>query len=315
MTFRLLVYYGAAWGGAAAFIGWLAGYPIEGASLAGAVKGACLGLFVALGLGVLDALASGTHRDRAGLGIRLALALLIGAAGGLVGGLLGQVIDRWMGGKGTVLLVPGWVLAGVLIGAAPSAFDYLGAIMRKEDRRPAQRKLRNGLIGGAAGGLAGGMAAVILRSLWAGFFSDAEARLLWSANATAFVALGAGIGLAVALAQIVLREAALRVESGSGPGRQMLLTKPETSIGRAETCEVGLGDDTAVEPVHAKITRQGNGWVLSDAGTPAGTLLNGRRLAGPTPLHSGDRIQVGGSVLLFAAKTRDVAPAASPAPS
>jgi hypothetical protein len=313
MSFRLFIYYCAAWGGAAAFLGWLVGCPIEWGFLAGVVKGVCLGLFVTLGLGMVDALAAGTHRDRIGLAMRLALALPIGAFGGLAGGLLGQLVDWWMDGTWTVLLVPGWIGAGVLIGAAPFVFDFLSGIVRREDLRPALARLRNGLIGGAVGGLVGGIVSVVIRSLWGVVFRDADARSLWSANATEFVALGAGIGLAVALVQIVLRDAALRVESGAGPDRQLLLTRSETSIGRAASCEVDLGDDTAVEPVHAKITRQDAGWVLADAGTPEGTLLNGQRLAAPTPLRSGDRIQVGGSVLLFEGKTREVVPAVLPA--
>ena len=54
--------------------------------------------------------------------------------------------------------------------------------------------------------------------------------------------------------------------------------------------------------VHARIKRRGNVWTVADAGTSSGTLLNGQVLAGPTPLHSGDRIQVGQSVLSFVAR-------------
>src|SRR5437764_493092 len=121
------------------------------------------------------------------------------------------------------------MLTGVLIGAAPCVFDYLGAIMRQEERRGIQRKLRNGLIGGAVGGFLGGVVLVIMNSLWAGMFKagEAEAVSLWSPSVMGFVALGACIGLAVSLVQIMLREATLRVEAGFRPGRQMLLSKPE----------------------------------------------------------------------------------------
>ena len=102
-----------------------------------------------------------------------------------------------------------------------------------------------------------------------------------------------------------MREAWLRVESGFRPGRQLLLTRSETTIGRGESCDVGLFGDAGVEKLHAKITRQGGGWLLTDAGTPAGTLLNGRRIAGPSPLRSGDQIQVGSGVLSFGGRTPD----------
>ena len=155
----------------------------------------------------------------------------------------------------------------MLIGAAPAAYDLLGAVMRNEDRRGVSRKLRNGLIGGTVGGLIGGVLSVYLHGLWAGVFPDADAKDLWSPSATGFVALGACIGLTVPLAQVILREAWLRVESGFRPGRQLLLTRPETTIGRAESCDLGLFGDAAVEKLHAKIIREGNRWMLTDAGT------------------------------------------------
>jgi MFS family permease len=316
MSFRRFIYYCAVWGAAAAYFGWVGGRLIgTDAPLAGAaLKGLALGVALALGLGILDALAAGS-RDVVGLGIRLTLAVLIGAAGGLVGGFLGQALYLLSGGRWSALLIFGWTLTGLLVGAAPSAFDLLGAVLRNEDRRGARRKVRNGLIGGAVGGLAGGVVSVLLHGLWASWFTDPDAQDLWSPSATGFVALGACIGLAVALAQIILREAWLRVEAGFRPGRQVLLTRPEIKIGRAESCDVGLFGDAAVEKVHAQITRQGDQWVLSDAGTAAGTVLNGQRLTTPTPLRKGDRIQVGGSVLSFDVRARDSAPAPAASPA
>ncbi len=313
MSFRLFIYYCAAWGAAAAFFGWVLGQLIAGDSAlsSAALKGMALGLFLALGLAVLDTLAGGAQRDKASLTIRLTLAVLIGAVGGLIGGFIAQVFYGWL--KMGWVRIFGWMLTGLLIGAAPCAFDYLGAIMRHEERRGIQRKLRNGLIGGAAGGLLGGLVLVIMNNLWAGMFRADEfgALALWSPSATGFVALGACIGLAISLVQIMLREATLRVEAGFRPGRQLLLSKPETVIGRAESCDLGLFGDAGVEKVHAKITRQGNSWMLSDAGTPSGTMLNGQKLNAPAALHSGDRIQVGGSVLSFEVATKE--PAAPPA--
>lgn len=309
MSFRLFVYYCAAWGAAAALFGWVLGRLIEGDSvlLAAALQGMALGLFLAFGLGLVDALAAGSQRDTTSLGVRLTIALMVGTVGGLFGGFVGQAfyqLSRW-----SALLVFGWTLTGLLIGAAPCLFDFLGAVMRNEERRGARRKLRNGLIGGAVGGVIGGSLSLLLHGLWAGIFKDSEAESLWSPSATGFVALGACIGLAVSLAQVMLREAWLRVEAGFRPGRQLLLTRPETTIGRAESCDVGLFGDAAVDKVHAKIVRQGNQWLVTDSGTASGTLVNGQRLTGPTPLRAGDRIQVGNSVLAFDMKTREAAAA------
>src|SRR5262249_4746321 len=149
MSFRLFIYYCAAWGGAAAFFGWTLGRFIEADSaLSGAaLKGLCLGASVALGLGLLAGLA-GSSRDVVGVGFRLVRALLIGAGGGYAGGLAGQWLYQKTDYQWSAVLVLGWTLTGLLIGAAPSAFDYLGAVLRNEDRRGARRKVRNGLLGG-----------------------------------------------------------------------------------------------------------------------------------------------------------------------
>jgi pSer/pThr/pTyr-binding forkhead associated (FHA) protein len=60
--------------------------------------------------------------------------------------------------------------------------------------------------------------------------------------------------------------------------------------------------------------RQGNGFVLEDKGTTGGTLLNGERITAPTPLKSGDRIQVGGSILSFGERRKDAAAATPTVP-
>jgi pSer/pThr/pTyr-binding forkhead associated (FHA) protein len=94
------------------------------------------------------------------------------------------------------------------------------------------------------------------------------------------------------------------VERGFRRGRQLILAKAETTIGRAESCDIGLFGDPAVQRLHARIVLQGNRYVLADAGTPDGTFLNGTRISGPAPLRSGDEIRVGGSVLSFRERAR-----------
>lgn len=119
-----------------------------------------------------------------------------------------------------------------------------------------------------------------------------------------FVALGLCIGLLIGLAQVILKEAWIQVEAGFRAGRQMILSKPEFTIGRAESCDIGLFGDAAVERLHARILLQNNQYYLSDAGTPAGTFLNGRPIAQPTPLRSGDAIGIGKSLLRFSERAK-----------
>ncbi len=313
MSFRVFIYYCAAWGACAAFVGWVVGRLLAGEpGLASAsVKGLVLGVLVAVGRGLVDARAAASQRDFTALGVRLTLALLFGAAGGLIGGFLGQLFYGWL--QWEFWRVLGWVLTGVLVGAAPSAFDFLSAVLRNEERRGARRKLRNGLIGGTVGGLVGGFSLLLLRGAWGGIFTGSSVDELWSPSATGFAALGACIGLAVGLAQVMLKEAWVRVEAGFRPGRELILTKPEITLGRAESCDVGLFGGQGVEKVHAKIRRQGDRYLLSDAGTPGGTLLNGTRVAEPAPLRDGDRIQMGNCVLTFGERRQEAA--AQPAPA
>jgi len=113
----------------------------------------------------------------------------------------------------------------------------------------------------------------------------------------------------------MLKEAWVRVDAGFRPGRELILTKPEITMGRAESCDIGLFGGQGVEKVHARITRQGNRYLLADAGTEGGTLLNGQRIAEPSPLRDGDRIQMGNCVLTFGERRRDSAPAVAAAPA
>ena len=157
----------------------------------------------------------------------------------------------------------------------------------------------NGLIGGAIGGLLGGAVSLLLRGSWGQFFHDKPPDLLWSPAAAAFVALGACIGLMIGLAQVILKEAWLKVESGFRPGRELILARPEITIGRAESCDVGLFGDPTVDRLHATIQRQGNVYLVHDAGSATGTFVNEEPIHQPRILQSGDVIRVGRCVLRF----------------
>ena len=76
------------------------------------------------------------------------------------------------------------------------------------------------------------------------------------------------------------------------------------TLGRAESCDIGLFGDRTVERVHARLLRQGQDYVLTDAGTPGGTYVNGQRLSGPCTLRAGDAIRVGNCVLRFGSVAR-----------
>ena len=71
----------------------------------------------------------------------------------------------------------------------------------------------------------------------------------------------------------------------------------DATIGRGGGCGVSLTFDTFVSQVHARaFDRDGTLWV-EDAGSTNGTLVNGQRIAEPTKLRKGDKVQVGETVL------------------
>jgi hypothetical protein len=300
MSFRLFIYYCALCGGWAAFFGWALGRvvsPSESVRLAG-IRGMFVGLAVALGLSLVDAVWNLSLRQVGQVLARVGTAVVVGCVGGLVGGMIGQILYTASGHLG-LFLVFGWALTGALVGVSLGVFEVLSALVRQTDLAGARKKLINGLIGGSTGGLVGGILYLLLSTIWTAIFADKDKDALWSPGAMGFVALGLCIGLLIGLAQVILKEAWVKIESGRRAGKEMILAKEKTTIGRAESCDLGLFGDSTIERLHATILLFGNRYYLEDANTPAGTFVNEQPAAGRVPLRSGDRIRVGQSVLCF----------------
>jgi MFS family permease len=298
MSFKLFIYYCALCGAWAAFVGWGLGRLLTGqdtSPLAGDnIKGLFLGLAVALALGVLDAVWNLTGHRYAQVVVRGLFLGALGALAGLAGAAFGHALVSVS--SNPLFYILGWTLVGLVIGASVGLYDFL-ARMAAGDTGGSIRKVMNGLIGGTLGGALGGFLFVFLGQWVTKLFSGSEPPRV--STAIGFVALGACIGLFIGLAQVILKEAWIKVESGRRAGREMILSKDETTIGRAEACDLGLFGDNAIEKMHARIQLKKGRYLLADAGTPGGTYLNDRRIDGPTPLSSGDAIRVGGCVLRF----------------
>src|SRR4051794_13670217 len=84
-------------------------------------------------------------------------------------------------------------------------------------------------------------------------------------------------------------------------GRRVVLGVRGATLGRSRDCEVVV-DDANVSRRHAAVVPAAgstHGWAVEDLGSTNGTKLNGRRVAEPTPLEPGDRIEVGTTELRF----------------
>ncbi len=73
-------------------------------------------------------------------------------------------------------------------------------------------------------------------------------------------------------------------------------------LGRSFDADLRL-DDPAVSRRHARISLAGGHCSIEDLGSENGTLVNGRRIAAPTPLQSGDQIGLAGNLFRFAAES------------
>ena len=307
MSFRLFVYYCALMGAWAGFVGWILGQllapriPPDNASFAPYILrtsliGLFLGFAIAFGLSFLDAVFSVSLRQFGKVFLRVAAAVFIGILGGLFGSFIGGTLyfyTQWASS-----FVVSWTIVGFLIGTSISFFEVISSVMTGQDFWSAFKKTIKCLVGGTIGGILGGSIALTLRFL-AEKITNKDVEQLWSPSAIGFVAIGACIGLLVGLAQVILKEAWIRVEAGFRPGREMLLSKEKTSIGRAEGSDIALFGDAGVEKLHAHIVLDGGRYYLEDMKAPGGTFVNDAKVNGRAPLKGGDMIRVGKSVLRF----------------
>jgi hypothetical protein len=282
VSLNRLIFYSAMIGGWAAFVGWLLSeiFLLQRSRDAGilviGITTAMIGAFIAGGLTLLGGVASGTLRGQWQRFIPgLVGGFLAGALGGLVGNLMYLVFSN------VIVRILGWTVMGLSIGAVEGLYD----------RSP--KKIRNGLIGGAMGGFLGGLLFEPVAGLVGGVMSS---------RAAAFVILGMCIGCFVGLAQVILKEAWLTVESGFRPGRQLVLSMPEIIMGTSEKAAlpfIAFGAK-GVEPVHLRITRRNDGsFLLQDNHSRTGTFVNGRQVQGEVVLRNEDAIQLGVNVVRF----------------
>ena len=102
---------------------------------------------------------------------------------------------------------------------------------------------------------------------------------------------------------------------GVNSAKEYELTRAEIIIGRDPNVDLTI-PSPAVSRRHARLIRQGEGYLLEDLGSSNGTFLNGVRLSEQRALKSGDQIRLGQAItLLFEAPMTVQATVASSIPA
>lgn len=272
---RLVLFTGAGLLGGLA--GWAAAEPLAAVNnvyLRALLLGALIGVFVGAFIGAIEGLSAG-HKNQTWQGVQLGG--LAGLAGGGVGLLMGELAFGVFGGLGGRIV--GWAVFGLAAGLGAGWVGHSFA------------RLRNGGIGGCLGGAIGGALYQIVTAL----LPQTAGRGL------ALALLGAIIGLGIGLVSEILKRGWLMVirsqSRNAREGKEYPLIKAKTTIGRAEESDVGLFGDQTVAHLHALVERQKGKFVLARG--EGQVRVNHVPVTQPVQLKNGDRVEVGGTMLLF----------------
>ncbi len=96
----------------------------------------------------------------------------------------------------------------------------------------------------------------------------------------------------------------LVVRAGGVIGTAYALESAEIHIGRDAQNDIVIAE-ADISRRHARLTRQGDGYILEDLGSTNGTFVNGQRLSAPYALRPGDEVRLGPKVVLVYERIAD----------
>ncbi len=265
--------------------------------------GFLVGSMLGIAIGIVEGAAVGSARRLLTGGI---IGGVIGALGGIFGIYFGSALYSFaLFGKDPNTLSSGgnifdfthqvlaralgWSLLGALPGLAAGAATF------------SRKRAMHGLIGGLLGGFLGGFAFDLVASLITNPVTGAAAasagqttiEIGGPSRAIGFTLIGAFTGLFIGLVEELLKQGWVRVLAGKNEGRDYILSKPLTVLGRDERADVPLYGDPNVAAQHAAIKLEGGRHILLKGPTPPAVVVNGQAVQDQQLLRDGDMIQIG----------------------
>jgi hypothetical protein len=218
-----------------------------------------------------------------------ALGMFVGLITGLIGGILGLLTAEFVfqnlrlsGDLQQILRVIGWGVFGLGVGIGPGIAT--GSLL----------KSLASSAGGCLGGIVGGGIFVLLLSFFA--------RYVMTSSAVGFTLLGLFVGLLIALAQEVAKQAELKVvSSGPNEGKRFPIDKTVVAIGSASGNDWVISNDPILAPRHIEIRQERGKFVVHSKVAQIPAQVN-RQPVQQQALKDGDRIRIGNTEIAFKAR-------------
>ena len=256
------------------------------------ISSAFFSAFIALGLGLFMGIGEGVFYGSKEKTIKYAA---MGAGISLGIGFISGYIAQWM--YSAMLSDSATDFSAAFIRGLCWAIMGLGVGISIGLIKPEKKRVIYCALGGTSGGFVGGFIFNYITSA----LSTGENDTGILPRAIGIIIMGLLIGLGIGLLEQFAKAAWLKVIRGEFEGKEYLVFAGTTSIGNNGKNTIVLFKDKLVGPHHCDITLDGSKYVLTDCGTPMGTIVNGQKVARHI-LRQGDAIAIGNSVLVFNTK-------------